>query len=180
MTEYDRLTPAEVRELRDLLKIEKVRKTMVLYSHLMDSRDWSGMARLYTEDAVCEWGPYGHFEGRGTIHARLVEAHPGRVAYDGFHITTNVWVELTGEDQAFSRTYLTDMWPAEELGPISHPAYPEDPVLLYGIYENEHRRVGDEWLISRSQLEFVWPKRIMHEGFPRTMAPQFQPEELAQ
>src|SRR4051812_32125023 len=121
MADNTSFTADEVAELRKLLEIEKVRKVVTLYSHYMDGRKWKELSELYTEDAVGAWGPYGTWNGRAAIYKALVDAHQGRVPYDGFHITTNAWVDLTGADTAVSRTYLTDMWPAEDLGPISHP-----------------------------------------------------------
>lgn len=158
---------SEIAELRRLLEIEKVRKLAQLYSHLMDSRDWDAMASLYAEDAVCEWGPYGSLQGREAIRQQLIAAHPERLPYDGMHITTNLWVELTGPKTAASRNYLTDMWPSDEIGPISHKGYPANPVILYAIYENDYRKRGEDWQISRSQIQFVWPQRIVSDDFPR-------------
>jgi hypothetical protein len=162
-------TPEEIAELRKLLDLEKIRKLAQLYSHLMDARDWDAMAQLYAEDAVCEWGPYGSLKGRENIRKQLIDAHPGRLPYDGMHITTNLVVELTGPGTAISRNYLTDMWPSDEIGPITHDGYPANPVVLYAIYENNYRKIGPDWKISRSQIQFVWPARITSEGFPRAI-----------
>lgn len=160
-------TAEEMVELRRLLEIEKIRKVVQLYSHMMDGRDWKALSELYTEDAVGAWGPYGTFRGRAAIYNALVGAHVGRLPYDGFHITTNLWVELTGRDTAISRVYLTDMWPATQLGPITHPGYPTNPVLLYALYENEYKKIGGDWQISRSAINFTWPERAVHNDFPR-------------
>jgi hypothetical protein len=171
MQDISPFTREEISDLRKLLEVEKVRKVAQLYSQLMDARDWAAMAQLYAEDAVCEWGPYGRLHGRDNIHKQLVAAHIGRLRYDGLHITTNLWVEMTGPDAAISRNYLTDMWPAEERGPISHDGWPANPVLLYAIYENDYQKIGADWKISRSAIQFVWPERTTAEGFPRAMTP---------
>jgi hypothetical protein len=171
MTSEAPFTTEEVAELRKLLEVEKVRKIVQLYSHYMDGRKWKELSELYAEDAVGAWGPYGTWNGRAAIYKALVDAHVGRLPYDGFHVTTNVWVEVTGPDTAISRTYLTDMWPATELGPISHPNYPGNPVLLYAVYENDYKKVGGAWKISRSAINFTWPVRAVHEGFPRAVKP---------
>lgn len=169
MEEVSPFSREEIAELRELLEVEKVRKVAQLYSQHMDGRDWAAMAELYAEDAVCDWGPYGSLQGRQQIHDQLVAAHPGRLPYDGFHITSNLWVEMTGPDTAMSRNYLTDMWPAEERGPICHEGWPANPVILYAIYENDYRKIGGDWKISRSAIQFIWPSRIVAEDFPRAM-----------
>ena len=170
MPETPPLTSEEVAALRRLLETEKIRKLAQLYSHYMDGRDFAAMAGLYTEDALCEWGPYGTWRGREAIRRALVDGHPGRIPYDGLHVTTNLWVELTGQDTAVSRNYLTDVWPDGEEGPISHAGYPANPVILYAIYDNDYRKAGGEWKIARSAIQFVWPRRLTSEGFPRKLA----------
>ena len=70
---------------------------------------------------------------------------------------------------AISRNYLTDVWPAQERGPICHAGWPDNPVILYAIYENDYRRQSGEWRIARSAIQFVWPQRVVSEEFPRTM-----------
>lgn len=169
MPDSSPFTPDEIADLRGLLEIEKVRMIAQLYSQLMDSRDFSAMADLYTEDAICDWGPYGSLQGRDQIREQLIAAHPGRLPYDGLHITTNLCIAMTGPDSAQSRNYLTDMWPSEEIGPISHEGYPANPVILYAIYENDYQKVGRDWKISRSAIQFIWPERITSDGFPREL-----------
>ena len=83
MPDMSPLSPEEISQLRKLLEVEKVRKVAQLYSHLMDSRDWTAMSQLYAEDAVCDWGPYGKLEGRDAIRDQLAAAHHGRLPYDG-------------------------------------------------------------------------------------------------
>lgn len=161
---------AEIVALRQLLEIEEVRKVMLLYAHLMDSRDWDAMAQLYTEDAVGEWGPYGTWHGRAQIHRQLVDGHLGRLPYDGFHCITNVWAELTGPRTAVSRCYLTDVWPSDVTGPISHAGYPQNPVLIYAIYDNDYVKNASGWQIARSRIAVIWPERIVPEAFPRDLA----------
>ena len=172
MTEELQLKSIELAELRELLDLEKIRKVIQFYSQLMDGRDFAGRSRLYTEDAIVEWGPYGTCHGREAIRERLIASHPGRLPYDGFHCTTNEWIELVGPEAAVSRNYLTDIWPIPAdapRGPITHSGYPENPVVLYADYENEYRKVGREWQISKSAIEFVWPERIVSKAFPRLM-----------
>ena len=63
-------TADEMQELRELLEKEKIRKLKQLYSHLMDNGQIDALADIFTEDAVCEFGPeYGNWEGRETIRA---------------------------------------------------------------------------------------------------------------
>ena len=54
----------EIQKLRELLEVEAIRKLRNLYAHLLDSGDIDALAALFTEDAVCEFGPYGEWHGR--------------------------------------------------------------------------------------------------------------------
>lgn len=167
------LTEEELAALRRLIELEQIREVATLYSQLMDGRAWDRMADLYTEDAQCEWGPYGSWHGRSAIHRALVDGHPGRLPFDGLHVTTNLQIELTGPATATSRNYLTDVWPRREgeaESPISHPGWPANPVILYAIYDNTYRKEAGAWRIARSQIQFLWPSRITTEDLAR--APQ--------
>jgi SnoaL-like domain len=157
LTDELALTEQEVAELRKLLEVERIRKVMQLYSHYFDARDWDGFVNLYTQDAVCEWGPYGTWHGHEQMRPVLVDGHAGRLSYDGFHSTTNFWVELTGPESAVSRSYLTDIWETDS----------EKPVVWYAMYENEYKKIEGDWKISRSVIQWIWPKRIVSEDLPR-------------
>ncbi len=153
------LTSEEVAELRKLLDIERIRKVMQLYSHLFDSRDWNGFMDLYLDDAVCEWGHLGTWHGREQILPRLVEGHRDRLPYDGFHMTTNLWVDVTGPDTARSRSYLLDVWETAS----------DDPIVGYATYEHDYKKINGEWKISHTVIEWIWPKRVVTDDYPRAL-----------
>ena len=76
MTDF---TDGEIKELRELLEKEKIRKLKQLYSHLMDSHQIDALADIFTEDAVCEFGPeYGNWEGRETIRTNYKGVFEGQ------------------------------------------------------------------------------------------------------
>jgi len=92
----DAFTPEEIQELRTLLEVEKIKKVKLLYSQLMDSRDIDGLAEIFAEDAICEFGPdYGNWVGKAEIHANYKKVfntergNSDAVRYGGFHVTTN-------------------------------------------------------------------------------------------
>ena len=79
---------------------------------------------------------------------------------------------------ATSRNYLTDVWTRHEGdadGPITHPGWPANPVILYAIYDNAYRKEAGAWRIARSQIQFLWPSRITGED----LAPPPQAAALA-
>lgn len=152
------ITAAELTELRKLLEIEKIRKVRLLYSQLMDSRDIDALADLFATDAVCEFGPYGTWHGREQIRTKYAEVFQDNQPYDGLHATTNQWVELTGPDSAVSRAYLIDV--------VHEPDPRTNPVIWYGLYDEDYTRHQGQWLIQRCSLQFLWPQRLLSGGFP--------------
>lgn len=153
----------ELKELRELLEIEKIKKVKLLYSQLMDSRDIDALADIFADDAVCEFGPYGIWHGQDEIRTNYREVFKDASPYDGIHATTNQWVELTGADTAVSRTYLID---------VAHDPDPRtNPVVWYGLYDEDYQKVDGQWKVKRCSLQFLWPQRLINEGWPGPFPP---------
>lgn len=156
-------TADELRELRLLLEVEKVKKVKLLYSQLMDARDIERLIDIVWDDAVCEYGPYGVWRGKQEIYAGWKAVFEGSQPYAGFHVTTNHWVEMTSATTAKCRSYLVDI--------VHEPDPRTDPVIWYGIYDEDYEKRGGVWKMTFCRLEFLWPKRLVSEEFPRAMVP---------
>lgn len=155
-------TPEESARIRELLEIEAIRKTRVLYAQLLDSGRIDDLAELFTKDAVCEFGPYGRWEGRDAIRAKYYEIEEGKI-FGAMHHTCNHWVELTGEATAVGRSYLLDV--------LTERAPDENPIVWFAVYEDEYVKRDGQWLFARCSLQFLWPKRRLSEGFPGPFPP---------
>ena len=152
------LSSDEISQLRDLLEIEKIRKVKQLYSHLMDSHQIDALAEIFTEDAVCEFGPeYGSWEGRETIRTNYHDVFDAQNNFDAMHHCTNHYVDLTGPDTATGRCYLLD---------VVTTTKPEDqPIVWFGLYDEDYVKVDGKWLIKRCALQFLWPSKMTTPGF---------------
>ena len=51
------------------------------------------------------------------------------------------------------RWYLLDLRTAEGA---------ENPLILFGIYDDVYKKVDGQWLIHRTRIDFLWPKRHFH------------------
>jgi len=57
------------------------------------------------------------------------------------------WIEANG------RWYLLDLNLMESS---------ENPLTLFGIYDDVYRKVEGQWLIARTRIDFLWPRREYH------------------
>ena len=140
--------------IEELLAIESIKQVRYLYSHYYDGNRLDDLVSLFTEDAVCEFGPNfgGNWVGRDEIRARYHEFlyGSGRAVHSQMHAVTNPWIRLNGSDEAMGRWYQLNLNVAEGA---------ENPLTLFGIYDDVYRKEGDEWKIHRTRIDFLWPRR---------------------
>lgn len=152
------LTDKEIEILRTMIEIDAIKRTRMLYSHLMDSMRIDDLATIFTEDAICEFGPYGSWHGRETIRKNYHDVEAGNVPFFAMHGTCDHLVELTGPDTAKGRAYLFE--------PMTVKSADENPFIYLGVYDDEYRKVDGSWLIEKCTLQFFWPERHTSEDFP--------------
>ena len=139
--------------IEDLLNIHEIKNLRILYSAYFDGQEIDNLMGLLTPEAVCEFGPEygGNWEGPETIRANFLsymkqDDLPWRV----MHAITNHLIELTGPDTAKGRCYLID---------LNLEAGNENPLYLFGVYDDLYKKVDGEWLIDRTRIDFLWPTR---------------------
>jgi hypothetical protein len=139
--------------LEEMLIKETIKELRIMYSHYFDGKDIDGLANLFTEDAICEFGPDygGDWVGRAQIRENysaylLTDTPP----FEVLHSVTNPWIRLIDDDTANGRWYLHDLRTKEG---------EENPLILYGIYDDLYKRIDGQWLIHRTRIDFLWPKR---------------------
>ena len=139
--------------LEDLLVIETIRELRIQYSYYLDAGELAALVDLFTDDAVCEFGPFGIWRGKPEISAgyeKVMRPILDKGGFQSLHANTNHWVEVIGPDSASGRVYLLDFSLGE----------PEaNPLVWLGVYDEDYRLVLDRWKIARSSLQFLWPER---------------------
>ena len=136
-----------------LLEIEEIRQLRVLYSHYFDGKQLGGLVDLFTDDAVCEFVPdYG---GDWVGKPQIRENYAKYLASEGpefgvMHAVTNHNVRLVDATTAHGRSYLLDLRTTEGV---------ENPLILFGVYDDLYKKVGGAWKIHRTRIDFLWPKR---------------------
>jgi len=142
----------------ELLAREAIRKTLANYNMAGDRLKAEDFTACFTEDGIIESTTKGvadnfRFEGRAAIFEwqnRWRTAPPGdaeqkdvvRKATFVRHNLTTCKIDLTGPDSATVRTYWIVM---SDNGP-DH----------CGVYLDEFRKVGDEWLIAHRKVRTDW------------------------
>lgn len=152
------LTDEELQKVRQMIEIDEIKRTKLLYSHLMDTVRIDDLAEIFTEDAICEFGAFGTWEGRETIRANYHEVEKDVPPFGAMHGTCDHLVELTGPDTARGRSYLFE--------PATSKSADENPFIYLGVYDEEYRKVEGKWLIARCTLQFFWPERQLTGDFP--------------
>ena len=147
------LNESEISRLRALLDVEAIRQMRIDYSLAMDLRDIDGIVKLFCDDALCEYGPYGSWSGKQVIRDNYKATLAGdlEAPFSSLHINTNHKVEMLSDSQATGQCYLTDI--------VTHVAPNENPVLWFALYDEEYRKEAGEWKFARSSLQFFWPER---------------------
>ncbi len=146
-----------MRTLQELSDREDIRELRLDYTHHFDGGDLEALLALYTDDAVCEFGGFGVWNGkeemrRGWAPYLTGHDHTATPFPRGRHVVTNPKLSVDG-DEASGSWYLTD------ISYIDRPSgqVREHPVVLYGTYEDTYRRVDGTWKITRTVLHFHWP-----------------------
>ncbi|MBP39949.1 MAG: hypothetical protein CL726_11695 [Chloroflexi bacterium] len=143
--------------VEELVEIESIKKLRHLYSHFFDGQFPDKMAELFTADAVCEFGPDygGDWVGKEQIHANFDKwSEMEGPQWGVMHSVTNPWITLIDSETAHGRWYLHDLRTTEGI---------ENPLILYGIYDDIYKKVDGEWYIHRTRIDFLWPKRDVGE-----------------
>lgn len=139
--------------IEELLEIEAIKNVRYGYCHYFDGKQIDDLVALFTDDAVCEFGPAfgGDWVGREEIRknfARYAEAEGE--AYGVLHAVTNPWIRLVDAETAHGRWYLLDLNTTEGV---------ENPLILFGIYDDVYKKTEGRWRIHRTRIDFLWPRR---------------------
>ena len=144
--------------LEELLEKETIKELRVMYCHYFDGKMVDDLVDLFTDDAVCEFGPDygGDWVGKDQIRENF-SAYATREGppFGVLHAVTNPWIRLIDKTTANGRWYLHDLRTTEGI---------ENPLILYGVYDDVYKKVFGQWKIHRTRIDFLWPKREFY-GF---------------
>jgi hypothetical protein len=131
--------------LQALLDKQAIGETLLRYSRAIDRRDADLMRRVYWPDAIDD-----HAVFTGNVEEFIAYAFPFMEGVISQHVATNILIDITGENEAFSECYFAGFhdFPAEDGGRLER--------VVGGRYLDRHERRGEEWRIIRRTLAIDW------------------------
>ena len=139
--------------LEEFLEKESIKELRIMYSHYFDGKMIEDLVDLFTDDAICEFGPNygGDWVGKEAIHENFSRFLSGDgPTYEVMHSVTNPWIRLVDSTTDNGRWYLHDLRTSEGA---------DNPLILYGIYDDIYKKVFVKWRIHRTRIDFLWPQR---------------------
>ena len=142
MSELEELKAA-LDELRD---IEALKNLKARYCHLVDARQWNELAELFTEDATCDYGFFGVYNGRAEIMNKFFRELVESASSFMVHMVHNPLIEVRG-GTASGTWYLTAQTTTQ---PVNQAMW------VMGIYRDQFKRIDQQWKLSSLKFEFKY------------------------
>jgi ketosteroid isomerase-like protein len=108
----------------------------VRYATAIDTREYSLLATVFTDDAVLDYGEVGQWNGAAAVTEFMDLAHAG--AQHTMHRMTNQVIDVDG-DTAHARTYVDALILAEGGSGVN----------AIGFYDDDLARTAAGWRITR-------------------------------
>ena len=135
--------------VNELWDIEALKRLKAMYCHCVDGGRWDELAALFTEDATCDYGFFGSYQGRDQIVGTFFKGLVSNASSFNAHMIHNPIIDVRG-DTASGVWYLTAQTTIQ-------PA--NQAMWVTGIYRDEFRRVAGEWKLSSLTFEFKYYTR---------------------
>jgi len=131
------LEELEARVLR-LEDIEEIKKLMAAFCYADDAIDVPEIIKLFAEDAIADFHPFGHYEGKTEIAKFFGEDLPSAFSFM-VHMVHNPVINVNGN-------HATGQWYYEL--PATNSATNE-AIWISGIFKHEFIKVSGAWKFKR-------------------------------
>jgi len=142
----------KIQNLLDIIAIEQL-QTKLIYAN--DDGDWQGLAELFVEDGVGEFGPFGHIEGKEEL-GKFFKGIPDSLPFR-FHTLANPLIKIDGEK-------ATGRW-AFRASVTQAPA--NRACWIAGEYISDYVKVNGKWKFKKvaNRFHYITP---YDEGWVKT------------
>lgn len=146
------------------LELESIKQLKARYFRCMDTKDWEGWRRVFTDDASIEFDLAVSTLGRPGEPAPKLVGREAILAYVSQAFATNQTVHHghTPEIELLSETRARGIWAMEDIVDDG-----DRVVHGYGHYHETYEKVGGDWRIASVHLTRV----RMSQVFRDRMAP---------
>ena len=144
------LDATESSELDRLLAMEEISQLKARYFRYLDTKDWTGIASLFTDDAEAVYNVVDD-SGLGTLNEPVTG--PEAIAAfirNGVETLVTVHHGHMAEIELTSPSTATAIWAMEDI--LQRPEDEVDVVHGFGHYHETYQKVGDEWRIKTLRL----------------------------
>jgi hypothetical protein len=131
-------------ELRALCDKQAITETLLRYGRAVDRRDADLLRKVYWPEAIDD-----HAVFQGDVEAFIAYSFPFLVDVVTQHVVTNILIDLTGPDEAFSESYFAGFHDFPGEGRRLER-------VVGGRYLDRHERRGSEWRIIQRTLAIDW------------------------
>jgi len=143
-----------------LIDIEAIKQLKARYCYFVDDGQWDELENLWTEDAVCDYGFFGRFQGRRAIMDDFFRGLVSSASTFNAHMLHNPLIEVEN-DVASASWYFT-----------AHTTVNGRALLAMGRYRDRYAKVQGEWKIAAIAVEFKYYTPF-EEGWAKT--PMWRP-----
>lgn len=141
------MTKPSMDAIQQLIDKQAVTDVLLGYCRAIDRRDAELMRRVYWPDAIDD-----HAVFRGNVEEFLAYSFPFMEGVVSQHRITNIWVDITGPNSAFSECYFSGFHDF----PAASGEHARLERIVGGRYLDRHERRGDEWRIAERTLVLDW------------------------
>jgi hypothetical protein len=130
--------------LVELTALHNIRQLKARYAFFLDTKDWDGFRRLFTDDMVGKFGEGPEIVGGKRFAELAAEAAGAAITVHQFHEPV---LQLT------SATTATASWPM--LAYLHYPDGSQPTTQNYGHYHERYRLTGEGWRIAYLHTTFL-------------------------
>lgn len=136
------------------------------YCYYADNGDYQKEGALFTDDAVCDFGPFGFYNGKAEI-TKFFQDLPSGMKMT-MHMVHNQKVQVTGDT-------ATGEWYYE----VPYTTTANQAGWIAGKYTEQYVKVNGEWKFKKVTADWYWntpyEKGWAVEGMIKFPNPQFTP-----
>lgn len=125
--------------------IEAIKQLRASYAYSTNPYNWQETLRLFTDDAVADFGPFGRYQGRKELTKYYRDTLPSAVPFQ-VHMNHNPIIKING-------THATGKWYWEVPATLAET---NQAVWISASCYDEYVKVEGQWKFSKISTEWLY------------------------